>query len=179
MDKNQLPAVLANHQTMQPQPIAIQFGGGTPMPGASLPTMPFLDDARTRVAEAPIDKVCWESEDGIVAIRQLVKLAQKHPPSDYPCIVLQAFPRDHERVRWIKGGGVELMLTYQEVEKFIVALNEAAQTQGKGQIYAVLQSIAPKPQWRKDEWKKRNEARLAGRRGATPQWRQRDGQHDY
>ena len=134
------------------------------------PVVLLTPGVKTAPKAIPIDKVCWKSDDDLVVIKQLVKLAQKHPPSDYPCIVIQAFPREHERIRSIRGG-IELMLTYQEAEEFVTALNVAAETQGKGQLYRILQRIPPKSKARKQKWKQFNARRLTDRsRWSSPTW---------
>jgi hypothetical protein len=120
---------------------------------------PSVNAAGAARATSTLDRVCWESEDGLVRIKQLVRQAQKHPPSDYPCVVIQALPQEHERIRRIWGDTIELLLTYQEVEQLITALNAAAEAQGTGQLYQILQRVAPKPKWRKERWKKFNQRR--------------------
>jgi hypothetical protein len=171
----QQPATPANHTNNQPH-TGIQGEANTPKPSVPLaPTPKLVVGAKTPTTQAPVDKVCWRSEDGLVVVKQLVKQAQKNPPSDYPCVVIQGFPQEHERVRRIPGGGIELMLTHPEAEAFVKALNAAAESQSKGQLYAILQSIPAKPKWRKEWWKKRNQARSSAqpRPSSGSWWRRR------
>ena len=173
MDINQLPASPAAPQTQQPQPNNPPGSEGRSKPdGVPVSGPNSVPSAKTQGVAPPIDKVCWRSEDGLVVIKQLVKLAHKHPPSDYPCVVLQGFPRETQRIRRIHGGGIELMLTFQEADQFVRALNAAAESEGKGTVYAILQSIPPKPEWRKKKWKKLNEDLFAKNRlrGSTQRW---------
>ena len=119
----------------------------------------------------PIDKVCFVSDDGQIVIRQKVKTAQKHPPSDYPCIVIESRALvPHSRVRRLPDGGLELMLTYEECENLITYLNEAAKMAGKGELYQILQRVPPKTRAHKEKWKRRNEERL-GLRPKMDWWR--------
>lgn len=106
------------------------------------------------------NKTCFVSGDGQVVIKQLVTQLRRHPPSSYPCIVLQAFPKDHTRIRNIPGGGCELMFAHDELDAFIEAINAVAVMQGKGEVYKVLQRIPAKTPQRKQAWQRRNEARL-------------------
>lgn len=118
----------------------------------------------------PQDKIVWRSDDGLIVIRQLVRQAKRHPQSDYPCIVIQAFPVKHERVRRIANGGVELMPAHLEFDAMVDAINAVATSQGKGKLYDVLQRVAPKSKERKMAWKKINIARAAKRERAFNRW---------
>lgn len=164
MDTDQAPVTSANHSTIQLQPTSTQAVVGTPNPGGGPSQVPV--DA---TQAAPIDKICWQSQDGLIVIKQLVRLAQKYPPSPYPCVVIQAFAREHERVRRIHGAGIELMLKHEETEEFLIAFNAAAESQGKGKLYQILQRVPLKPKWRKEHWRGFNQRRLSAR-----QFRQRE-----
>ena len=162
----------ANPQTTQPQPGNEQPESNTSKDAVPKPApIPPQDSTNARVA-LPVDKICWQSDDGLVVIKQLVTQAQKFPPSPYPCVVMQGYPKEHERVRRIPGGGIEIMLTHEEMESFIDAFNDVAENQGKGKLYQILQRIPPKPAWRKNHWRRLNQERLSARHfpGPTPRW---------
>jgi hypothetical protein len=114
------------------------------------------------------DKTCFVSSDRRVVVKLLVEMLQRHPPSKYPCVVLQVFPEDHTRIRAIPGGGVECMFAHDELDAFLTAFNAAAVSQGKGEIYKILQSVPSKTAERKAVWKSHNETRLGLR--PTPWW---------
>jgi hypothetical protein len=65
---------------------------------------------------------------------------------------------------------VQIVLTYEEVEQYIMALNNSAKMAGKGELYKILQFVPPKTRERKAMWKQRNEARL-GLRPKKDWWR--------
>jgi hypothetical protein len=111
-------------------------------------------------AVAPIDKVCFESDDGQIIISQLVKTAHKFPPHNYPCVVLAAKPADHTRVRRVGGGYIEIMPSFLEMEELVDAMNNVALASGKGKLYDILQRVPEKPRERKERWKQRNEMRV-------------------
>lgn len=134
-------------------------------------TPPAKYDQNIADAIVPIDKVCYESADGLVRIEQLVVGAAKFPPSPYPCIVLAAKPVKSARVRNIDGGYVEVMPTFREMEALVDAMNEAALASGKGKLYEVLQRVPEKSEARKRKWRAFNEARLAKKRKPGNRWR--------
>ena len=120
----------------------------------------------TQPKQKPVDQVLFVSEDKLFAVKQLVGLAQRYPYSDYPCIVMQGFPAEHERIRRVSGGGVELMLTHEEFEAVIDGINAVSESQGKGTLYKILKRIPPKSQEHKLQWRRFNESRRASR----PNW---------
>jgi len=116
------------------------------------------------LAKKPIDKEIFVSDDQLVRVKQLVALAQRYPYSDYPCIVIEAYPAPYERIRRIPGGGIELMLTHQEIEALLDAVNQVSESHGNGQLYQILKRIAPKSLGRKRRWRQFNACRNKWRR---------------
>ena len=107
-----------------------------------------------------VDKVCYVSSDEQFVVKQLVWKIAKFPPSSYPVVAVEAYPEVHTRFREIPGGGVELVLVYEEVEQLLKALNEAAIEAGKGQLYQILQHVPKKTAAHKQKWRRYNERRL-------------------
>jgi hypothetical protein len=107
-----------------------------------------------------MDKVCYVSPDEQFVVKQLVWKIAKFPPSSYPVVAVEAYPEVHTRFREIPGGGVELVLVYEEVEQLLKALNEAAIEAGKGQLYQILQHVPKKTAAHKQKWRRYNERRL-------------------
>ena len=132
------------------------------------PATPYHQD--TADAVIPEDKTCYVSDDGQLRIEQLVQQTAKFPPSPYPCIVLQLFPKDHTRIRRLESGGLEAMLTGFEIEQFIDAYNNAASASGKGKVFAVLQRVPEKTKQHKRKWREYNETRLGIRKPSGRWW---------
>ena len=122
--------------------------------------LPVAYNQNTASAVIPIDKTCYESDDGQFRVDQLVKNAAKYPPSPYPCIVLRVRTQDHTRVRQLDHGYVEIMPTFKEMEELVDACNNAALASGKGKLYEVLQRVPEKTAAHKQHWKQWNEARI-------------------
>ena len=151
--------------TTNQTPTAATTGTGTPSPTKPEPTY----DQNTASAVIPVDKICYESDDRQFRVEQKVQSTAKYPPSPYPCIVMQFFPEDHTRIRRLSGGGIEVMLTNNETDQFVDAMNGAASASGKGKLYDVLQRVPEKTKQHKAKWKEINEERL-GIRKPTGRW---------
>lgn len=124
------------------------------------PKPPATYDQNPADAIIPTDKICYESEDGLVRIDQLVYTTEKFPPSRYPCIVLLLKQEAHTRVRQIGGGYIEFMPTFKEMEELVIAMNNVGKSSGKGQLYQILQTVPEKTKRHKQKWREFNEARL-------------------
>lgn len=160
METNPSPDKPANQTKPQTEPSLNPNGAGPTQPIPNSSPAPDTTAGAQASAPPPTDKTCWQSEDGLVTIKQLVKLAQRHPPSDYPCVVVQSVPRRFERIRQLNNDVMELMLTYEDVEQFVTELNAAAATQGKGKLYEILQHVPPKSKSRKERWRRFNRRRI-------------------
>jgi hypothetical protein len=132
--------------------------------------IPVTYNQNTASAVIPIDKTCYESDDGQFRVDQLVNNAAKYPPSPYPCIVVRVRTQNHTRVRQLDEDQVEIMPTYKEMEALVDACNNAALASGKGKLYEVLQRVPEKTREHKQRWKQWNEARIR-----QPWWGQNYG----
>ena len=159
--------------TNQSPTVAVNETGSTP-PAKPEPTY----DQNTASSVIPTDKTCYASEDGQFRIEQLVQKTAKFPPSPYPTIVMQFFPRDHTRIRRLEDGGIEAMLTGLEIEQFVDAYDEAARASGKGKIFDILQRVPEKTKEHKQRWKKWNEERLGLRQRPRKWWSKQYSKHD-
>lgn len=110
-----------------------------------------------------MDKICWRSDDGLVTVSQKVTNVGRFPPHRYPVIVLECVPKEGQRIRQLANGGLELLLTHQEVFEYITALSLADDKVR----YEVSRRVPPKDPARKNYWDKINAARHQ-RRSSEP-----------
>jgi hypothetical protein len=113
----------------------------------------------TRRREKAADEICWQAADNQVSL--IIKARpRRRPQSDYPVLVMALRPREHTRIQELEDhpGGVEALLTFQEIEELIIAVNRIGKLTGKGELYRILQRIPPKDARRKRMWDRNNAA---------------------
>ena len=98
--------------------------------------------------------------DGLVRIRTTSSGLKRWPPHDYRCVLLELRPRRGTRIQALAdgSGGVEAMLTHEEVRAILRALNAA-----EGSEIYVAQRVKGKPAARVNYWNQRNRRRYQTR----------------
>jgi hypothetical protein len=103
----------------------------------------------------------FRSQDGLVSVGVKIASAKRYPQHDYPICVLRLIPRKATRVQSLEGpeGGVEYLAPFDELRKWLetIALADDKFT------FTLNKAAQPKPQERKEEWRRRNHERF-GRR---------------
>lgn len=102
----------------------------------------------------------FNAADGLVRIRTTSTGLKRWPPHNYRCVLLELRPRTGTRIQALTdgSGGIEAMLTHQEVRAILHALNHA-----EGSEIYVAKEVKGKPIARVNYWKRRNRKQFESR----------------
>ena len=96
------------------------------------------------------------SRDQLVSIRVL-DAPKRWPRHDYKCVVIRVTPRDHERIRRLNDGRIEIMLTKEELRALVEGFQKCDPEFGVTFTCPMLN----KPEGRKQQWRRTIRQRIS------------------
>lgn len=97
----------------------------------------------------------YTSKDQLVSIR-ILDQPQHWPIHKYKCLVLRVLPKNHERVRELKDGRIEVMLTKAELHALVLGFSQCDPEFG----VTLTRPMINKPIERQEKWRQINRKRV-------------------
>ncbi len=98
----------------------------------------------------------YQSPDGLITIGLLTN-PKRWPRHDYRCCVVTVKPRNHERVRTLTDGTIEIMFTKHELKALVLSWSQCDPDFG----VVFTRPMENKPDSRKSKWKHINKKRIS------------------